>query len=995
MFMRKLLSLLALLCITMLVQAQSWTAPATNTFGSGQDPASETVVYASLTTNVGVAANFTIGAFVDGTCRASATAQSYQGNTFFTLRVFGSAADQNKSITFKAYDGTSGLEYDLTTTVMYDGESHAQPSQPLVLTLNGAAEIDIEDIEVGVGETVNIMDYVTVSPQGAALPTNYKFEIDADDAALATISGSQLTGVTTGSGVFAMMLDNSNNGQGGNVINARILAECLFTVVQHATAINIVNNSLEVKITANGPDMAYFNQNFPNCYEVLPETSTDEVKFEIGNTEIVQYTPNGWHISGPGTTTIMPYIEKADGTRLTPANNATITLTVKQMVTAIDLVQSETTVNLGDDEALLRRINSWVTVQPQNASTPAVTWTSANPDVVEVVNSGQSFVVKAAGQAVLTVAATDGSGVSEQLLVVVEDPTTTATFAANPLVISSDTELSTAAPLDITQQIVSNITFNGNTNSYRNGSITVSGGAVSGNASISPNDGVVGEFHAVGAGISTVTVTLQYPDYGNVALDTPNGQTTVPMATATYTFDVQVLVQVAVSGMKVYFAHAADGKTGTLTLEPVPANATVDMSNVEVSATNNRIANYPAWKPSFQYVQTPAGTLQYTMSAAMPDDYTLTVLVNGQPVPLYEADGQTPVSIVSIPDAIELEQGWQWISNPFSQWFPDSLDHIFQANNLFELRTQDGLLINDPEWGYFGSIMSSGDPIAQASCMKVKMTSKPSKPSVIYGTLFNDDDISIAPGWTWIGNPFFYDRQISHAFATAGTSIPSGAFIVSKTSGSAEWNGTAWEGDLEVLPHHQGFLVFNPGTTAFTLRYATEYAFEPQNEQGTNSGNGGNSNGAPRRLNKLWQYDAAQFMNNMTMVAQLPEGVDAENYSIGAFVDDECRGEGKLINGKAFITVHTDGGEMVSLKLYNKTTGELIDINETFRTQGQGRLGSLKAPLKLHADISTATKIEQVNGGDTNDVIYNLNGQRLSKTQRGVNIVNGKKVLVK
>ena len=994
MFMRKLLSLLALLCITMLVQAQSWTAPATNTFGSGQDPASETVVYASLTTNVGVAANFTIGAFVDGTCRASATAQSYQGNTFFTLRVFGSAADQNKSITFKAYDGTSGLEYDLTTTVMYDGESHAQPSQPLVLTLNGAAEIDIEDIEVGVGETVNIMDYVTVSPQGAALPTNYKFEIDADDAALATISGSQLTGVTTGSGVFAMMLDNSNNGQGGNVINARILAECLFTVVQHATAINIVNNSLEVKITANGPDMAYFNQNFPNCYEVLPETSTDEVKFEIGNTEIVQYTPNGWHISGPGTTTITPYIEKADGTRLTPANNATITLTVKQMVTAIELAQSEMTVNVGDDEALLRRINSWVTVQPQNASTPAVTWTSSAPAVVEVVNSGQSFIVKAAGQAVLTVAATDGSGVSEQLLVVVEDPTTTATFAENPLVISTESQLSVDAPLDITQQIIANITFDGGADSYRYGSITVSGDAVAGNASISRNDGITGEFFAVGAGTSTVTVTLQYPDYGSETLDTPNNQTTVPMATATYTFDVQVLVQVAVTGMKVSFAQAGDGKGGTLTLEPIPADATIDQSNVAVSVTNNRVANYPAWTPTFQYVQTSNGTLQYSMTAAMPDDYTLTVMVNGQAVPLYDVDGQTPLTAVSVPDAIEFDQGWQWRSNPFGQLFPDSLENIFQGNNLYEVRTQRDLLINDPAWGYFGSIMSNGTPIAQATCFKVKMTTKPGKPSVIYGTLFNNGDISIAPGWTWIGNPFFYDRQISHAFATAGASIPSGTFIVSKTNGSAEWNGTAWEGDLEVLPHHQGFLMFNPGTTAFTLRYATEYAaFAPLDEKGTNSGNGGN--GAPRRINKLWQYDASQFMNNMTMVAQLPEGVDDENYSIGAFVDDECRGEGKLINGKAFITVHTDGGEMVSLKLYNKTTGELISINETFRTQGQGRLGSLKAPLKLHADISTATKIEQLNGGDTNNVIYNLNGQRLSKTQRGVNIVNGQKVLVK
>ena len=50
-------------------------------------------------------------------------------------------------------------------------------------------------------------------------------------------------------------------------------------------------------------------------------------------------------------------------------------------------------------------------------------------------------------------------------------------------------------------------------------------------------------------------------------------------------------------------------------------------------------------------------------------------------------------------------------------------------------------------------------------------------------------------------------------------------------------------------------------------------------------------------------------------------------------------------------------------------------------------------------DFNDAVGIEAIDNGqlimDNDKVIYNLAGQKMSKLQRGVNIVNGKKVLVK
>ena len=44
-------------------------------------------------------------------------------------------------------------------------------------------------------------------------------------------------------------------------------------------------------------------------------------------------------------------------------------------------------------------------------------------------------------------------------------------------------------------------------------------------------------------------------------------------------------------------------------------------------------------------------------------------------------------------------------------------------------------------------------------------------------------------------------------------------------------------------------------------------------------------------------------------------------------------------------------------------------------------------------DYENATGISGVEALDENDIIYNVAGQRLQKKQRGINIINGKKVL--
>jgi hypothetical protein len=149
---------------------------------------------------------------------------------------------------------------------------------------------------------------------------------------------------------------------------------------------------------------------------------------------------------------------------------------------------------------------------------------------------------------------------------------------------------------------------------------------------------------------------------------------------------------------------------------------------------------------------------------------------------------------------------------------------------------------------------------------------------------------------------------------------------------------------------------------------------------------------------KVWEYDHTRFMNNMTMVANVEDVDNPEQYSIGAFVGDECRGEGTVMNGKAFITVHCNPGEYVTFKLYNAYTGEYRIIEEGLKAQT--RVGSLKAPFKLHAGALVDGINGIANGRGHSSEAYDLSGRRTSTQQRGVSILRmadgqSQKVIVK
>lgn len=349
-------------------------------------------------------------------------------------------------------------------------------------------------------------------------------------------------------------------------------------------------------------------------------------------------------------------------------------------------------------------------------------------------------------------------------------------------------------------------------------------------------------------------------------------------------------------------------------------------------------------------------------------------------------DGVTQINsdpqAVNVGIAVTMEKGWQWMTF-WKDIEASNMTKAFGAN-LIEIRSQEAVMSNDATYGYYGTLADNG--LMATHAYKVKM-----KAGVPFNEAYVMENINylsrsmqqqLKKSWTWIPYPYFHVYPIS-ALDIVGVA---GDRIVSLTDGFAEYDGTNWTGTLTELRPRQAYLYYNNSGAVSSFKWSDEPTlFNSQQSSPSRQL-------APRKTQEsVWQYDARRFSDNMSIVAQI-DGMNNEQWSIGAFVGDECRGEGRLVDGKFFITVHADQGELVHFRLHDSMTGEETDLNEQLRMTM--KVGSLRAPFQMTTDGGTTTGIQSMdNGQRTMDNCYDLSGRRVNANAKGIYIVNGKKVV--
>ena len=431
------------------------------------------------------------------------------------------------------------------------------------------------------------------------------------------------------------------------------------------------------------------------------------------------------------------------------------------------------------------------------------------------------------------------------------------------------------------------------------------------------------------------------------------------------------------------------GETTRVTFTTQPADAVFDVANLSWDITSTSTTQADGTPRGWTLLSvTPVrtdGGFALDMEGFVSGTYVLTFYYSGISEPI----GSLNVQVAS---SLDLVTGWNWLSTADSKELPEvSRFSLVFGSQLLEVRSQNAVAACDPVYGFFGTLSA----LQPNSCYKFKTTSEQHWAQYgIRSSILSQSLLTPVPnGWTWLANPYDRDYTLSDVSASWMTTLASGSRLVSHNgtfavvttlSGSAQFFGT-----LETLTAGDGYMLYNAGSDAtLTWQPMSRLGQEPAASAITPFRN---SDSQLRSSASPFDYDPHRFADVMSIIATV-DGIDEPaGITVGAFVGDECRGSGSSKMGYFFIGVSGENGEAVSFRAYDEQGDCWYDILEavTFTSQ----LGTIEAPLQLHAVPTAVTPAVHVVTPDT----YDLAGRKMpagALLQPGIYIQHGKRIVV-
>lgn len=904
----------------------------------------EHVIYVGLVDDKGSAvqsfnANTYLGAFIDGECRGIAeVSQKSVSDTktiyYFALRVKGSDTDNGKAISFRLSIPGTNMSYiynDLkpaANAVTYTNKKTTgtlSALYPLTFIQSWVCGYTQTFVSVKVGEEINLLDYLKFTPENANIPEliwginrNHREYVTITGNTLKALKSTKFVGAATVSAKLKDFTFSSEN------------QSLKITVIQPATSIELLDE-YKNGITVNLGDTSVLNTVLHKCFNILPEDCNEKMWWKSND-----------------ETAIRP-MEGNDIGKFNPVKTGTYTMTLSGENASVDLKVTvikpveyinpvgrvkEIKMYIGNN--LLDILPSGYKVMPEDATDRSVRYEvlpSYNQDQEfkynEILedNGSEGIFARKPGRARIAIISNQNPQATCTYEVIVKDGPTNITFKQEEMTFLmpiKDTD-----KWDISEDIRNNIIMTPSWPKYEE---YESYDIAQSNLDISSLTDAVKlyyDFKKDSLSASVVKVGEGWIDISYSSERTIATEEGLRNDEYEISNHFHVTIMESLKGFKVdEYVEMVSTETRDFVLTPDPVGAEVDPSRVEVTITPDSYVP-EEWKSIVEIVPTDDTMLNYTILPHGVGRATISVKLDGVEV---------ASSNVLIGQRYMQKAGWKWTSF-YAGGVSWNSPEIELGNVVEEIRSEDALLYNDPEYGYFGDI----NRLESGTCYKIKV--KEEEPGlldlrIMYTGAYEDmrTHRQIVPMWNWLGNPYQYDHDINSVFSTEDTyanKFNVGDRIVSKDDGFAEYNGEKWTGTLTTLRAGLGYMYFNAASDTIDM----EYLREGRMPQGTPVMN------APQHKQSVWTYNSAPFADNMTIVADLGNDYSAERFTVGAFVGDECRGEGEMIDGKCFITVHADKGETISFKLHDAVSGEMRTINEQMPFAKMA--GSLRAPQRL------------------------------------------------
>lgn len=913
----------------------------------------EHVIYVGLVDDQGSAVqsfndNTYLGAFIEGECRGLAKVSRYsvsdtQTIYYFALRVKGTNTDNGKAISYRLSVGGnhSFVFNDLkpaANAVTYTNNGTTgklSALYQLTFIRPGYYSIVQPEVSVKVGAEFNLLDHITFEPANANIPEmNWTMGQGEKENEYASIKGNTFkalksTGKYSWVNVSPNLLGMKPTGQ---------YTKVSVRVIQPATSIEL-RDEYKNGITVNLGDTAALNTVLRSGYTTAPADCNEELTWKSSDETAIRPMEGNdigkFEPVKPGTYTMTLSGENA---------SVDLKVTVIKPVESIIPVGSVKTIKMFVGENLLNILPSGYKVMPEDATDRSVhyevnqsnywgmhedgdgayKYTDIFGDLY--FNEGDEMIALKPGRVRVTINSTQNPRAYCEYEVIVKRGPTNITFKQEEMTFlmpRKDTD-----KWDISEDIRNNIIMTPSWpkyDEYEEYDIAQSDLDIRSYTKAVhlyydfKNDILSASIDSIGQG----WIDVSYSSERTIA--TEAGLQNDEYRISNH-FNITILE--SLKGFKVDgYVDMVSTETRDFVLTPDPVDAEVDPSRVEVTITPDSYVS-EEWKSIVEIVPTDETMLNYTIKPHSVGTATISVKLDGEEV---------ATSHVGIGQRYMQKAGWKWTSFYGGSVRWNSPEYEL-GNVVEEIRSEDALLHNDPEYGYFGDLNS----LDTGTCYKIKV--KEEEPGlldlrIMYTGAYEDMRTyrQIVPMWNWLGNPYQYDHDINSVFVKEENRnvFNVGDRIVSKDDGFAEYNGEKWTGTLTTLRAGLGYMYFNAGSENVDMELEHEY-YMPQGTPVMN---------VPQHKQSVWTYNSAPFADNMTIVADLGNDYSAERFTVGAFVGDECRGEGEMIDGKCFITVHADKGETISFKLHDAVSGEMRTINEQMPFAKMA--GSLRAPQRL------------------------------------------------
>lgn len=927
--MKKILFTMLALLSVLTINAAKWTAP------SSSDFLTSTPIYVQVNVNGQRSTTIEVAAFINGECRASADVYDRTTN-LYTLRVWGNPDEAGSTITFKAYDSASDFEFSFTKTAEFTGETNSEV--PFVLNIDEPTGVRLTSpikILAKFPAEKDLSEYITLTYDGH---DGFGNAIDYEPLGQSTLE-TELTYVWTPSDApefNAFTIDNKN-----------ILTATKSTLLDGEVE-NTGENAV-LTINSNSNLVGYTTIIIDEIYEPVTGISCSLQSVQINkgaslrrNIELlnsIEITPSdatnkGFHFECPDNPdAFVNDVAKLGGTyqvRIVSDDNSEIytTITVEVYAPVEELSVSQSTIYAAIGDNLTELISPLVTVYPEDA-------TNRDFNIIVPDEASDAFIdynaVKA-GEYLIEITSAEDSQLSQEVNVIVVDIDAPE---------SIDVELGTNAFGQLRELV---------TIVPDNEAFTIAPADAASLAAFDENGGALtpGTYNLMVASASLDRV------YKMVVVNvyTPVDITFPTELTISKYKDTEFELTVTGDGFDPSLVRFELVKSEEPVLFGLPTYTTADNGAGKV----------------------------WNMRGTGHGNVELRVYYNDEVMP------RSGEQVCNITTPVEISlgtNGWDWIYAPdyieltvFSETgeraYLSNLN-IDDNNKVIEIRSQTDLLYNDKNYGFIGSLST----LSSTGMYKVKAVYEDVSNSILtspegYWERYPHNPLN--PGYTWIGYPNEWNMTLAELndMLSYSNNIPSeGDQIIGKTN-FAEYDGTKWVGSDFILEAGKGYIYYNSSTETNRLGfdYTPDFSSQTYSRRLLSENQPARSNSS-----EVWEYDATQFADNMAIVAEIENLENPEDYTIGAFVGDECRGMGKVVkDGKMMINVAGQSGEIVSFRLHNENTGEFIPL-ETEVHYSQ-RLGSLKSPK-----IMTAPKLSGISEiiTDENDeeTYYDLYGRKI------------------